>query len=333
MTNRDREAREPSALSFGRWVILAIALHALIVFIARSKRAPTEDTRANRAVTETEIVVDEERAPVDPSEPGAISASATPTRNGVSDHAERQPLSASPDNHTALEEAAPSEPGWSAPIQKAPGASTLPLAIGLGAHVPAGQTNINLSISDLPSIMSDDERHRIVAAEEGRRLAAHRERFSGMGIGQWRSAIEGYVPAIHVGNQKPLGPAQRPFLAYLKTMQRRIYPIFADDFVEWLRTLPSEHPLRRPHLSTRIEIALDAASGAIAKMGVVLASGVTAFDVGVLDAIKRAAPFGPAPDGIASDNGSVYVQWDFKNEPYDACTVDNARPAIVRITQ
>ena len=77
-------------------------------------------------------------------------------------------------------------------------------------------------------------------------------------------------------------------------------------------------------------MAIDAATGAISKMGVVLASGVTAFDVGVLDAIKRAAPFGRAPDGIASDNGAVYVQWDFKNEPYSACTVDNARPSVLK---
>jgi hypothetical protein len=58
------------------------------------------------------------------------------------------------------------------------------------------------------------------------------------------------------------------------------------------------------------------------------ASGVTGFDVAALDVVSRAAPFGKAPDLIVSPDGNVYVHWEFRRDPFDACTTRDARPYI-----
>ncbi len=317
--------------SLAPWVLLATALHVGLAAVAsreaaRHLGAPTPPA----GLVETEVSL--ESAP-EAAEPFATTAPAARAPRGASsEHAGGPRVEAphaGPRAPEVIESADADAPGWSAPFPSAP-ASVVPppLALGLGASASGG-TNLNVALRDLPSLMGDEERRQRLAAEDARRVEEHRARFAGMGIGPWRSAIEGYAPAVRVGNQKPLGPAQAPFVDYLKGMQHRIHPIFADGFVEWLRSLPSDHPLRRPRLSARIEMAIDAATGAIARMGVVLASGVTAFDVGVLDAVKRASPFGPAPQSITSEGGSVYVQWEFTNEPFSACTVANARPAIL----
>ena len=71
-------------------------------------------------------------------------------------------------------------------------------------------------------------------------------------------------------------------------------------------------------------------TGKIVRMGVTKTSGVTAFDIVALSSVDRAAPFGKAPDVIASPDGNVYLHWEFHRDPFDACTTRNARPYILK---
>ncbi len=120
------------------------------------------------------------------------------------------------------------------------------------------------------------------------------------GLERWRSAIENYTPSVKPGNQTALNTARAPFATYLSVIHNRLHPIFADWYLSSLDSLPANHPLNRPDLSTSIEIILDEDEGRIVKLGVTKASGVTMFDVAALDSTERAAPFGRPPREIVS---------------------------------
>lgn len=83
-----------------------------------------------------------------------------------------------------------------------------------------------------------------------------------------------------------------------------------------------------PHLVTRVEIVLTK-QGTIAKMGIVKSSGVTAFDVGALEAVDRASPFGPVPTPILSWDGHVYLQWELHRDEVFSCSTIGVRPYIL----
>jgi hypothetical protein len=220
---------------------------------------------------------------------------------------------------------------WSAPVLRPPDPERSGVTrFGLGVGALAGRINPNLSLADLGKFVNAAEIENIVRTEEAGRLAAHRQHWSVAGVERWRAAIEGYVPRIRLGNQVALGASHAAFTAFLRSMARRMRPWFVDGFLDWIRSLPPNHVLRQSPLQTRVEIVLDGASGSIARMGVVLTSGVTAFDVGALDAVQRSAPFGVAPAEILSPDGRVYVQWDLRSDHSSELNDDDARPSILR---
>src|SRR5262249_1973949 len=118
-------------------------------------------------------------------------------------------------------------------------------------------------------------------------------------LNRWGVAIENYAPSVRLGNTTALNSARAPFPTYLVAVHNRIHPLFADQCLGSLGVLPPGHPLSQD-LSVHIEIVLAKDTGKIVRMGVVKISGVTAFDLAALDAVSRAAPFGKAPDAIAS---------------------------------
>jgi hypothetical protein len=201
---------------------------------------------------------------------------------------------------------------------------------GLNAGGEPGEMSLNLTQADIPVIVGEGELRREAADDAERRAAEHRASWAGLDFAPWRAAIESYVPTVRLGNQRALGDSHAAFVAYLTRMAARIAPIFGT-FVHWIGSLPASHPLRRTHLSTRLEIVLNRADGRIMRMGVVLGSGVTAFEVGALRSVNAASPFGAAPESIASADDRVYIQWDLHNDEYSACTPENARPAIVQM--
>jgi TonB family protein len=144
----------------------------------------------------------------------------------------------------------------------------------------------------------------------------------------WRGAIESYVSSVLPGNQRALNTAAVPFATYLNGMHNRIHPLFADCFLESLDELPPTHPLNDQHLITRLEIVLSS-DGHVRRMGIVRTSGITAFDIAVLDAFERAQPFGPAPNDILSADGNVYVHWEVHRDEVFACSTMGARPFLL----
>jgi TonB family protein len=147
---------------------------------------------------------------------------------------------------------------------------------------------------------------------------------------RWKSALENYVPSVREGNRVALNTARSAFAGYLNAMHNRIHPLFADSFLAALDQLPTAHLLNNPRLSTEVEIILDQESGDLVRMGVTKASGITAFDVAVLDSVRRAAPFGPPPHEILSPDGNVYVHWEFHRNS-EACSTFNARPFLLKV--
>lgn len=153
-----------------------------------------------------------------------------------------------------------------------------------------------------------------------------------VGIARWRTAVEGYVPAVKPSNQLRLGSATKPFATYLNQVHARVHPIFADQFLASLDNLPSSDVMNRPDLRVMLEIILESQEGCIHRMGVVAGSSSTAFDVNALDSVYRAQPFGPPPRAIVSADGFVYFHWEFHRGP-EACGTWNARPFLLEPAQ
>jgi len=234
----------------------------------------------------------------------------------------------------------PTRPGGSgAGNQGGAGSSSKPpttgqkggLALGLGAKAAPGQVNLNLNQTTVVAAIGADQLRRERVADGERRKSEHRGSFQASSFERWRSAIENYVTTVKPGNQTALNAARVPFATYLNTIHNRIHPIFADSFLGSLDGLPGSHPLANPRLVTHLEIVVGPKDGQIVKMGVVKASGVTAFDVAALDSVKRASPFGPAPSAIVSTDGNVYLHWEFHRDEVFACSTMNARPFLLNL--
>jgi TonB family protein len=124
-----------------------------------------------------------------------------------------------------------------------------------------------------------------------------------------------------------LDAARVPFAQYLNDLHVRIHPIFADELLAAMNETRGPWP---QSLRTVLALVIDQKTGKLKRVGVVEASGVTAFDIAALATIDRALPFKPVPEAIASPDGNVYIQWEFHPDPVDACTTRNARPLILK---
>ncbi len=172
------------------------------------------------------------------------------------------------------------------------------------------------------SIIGDARMER--EADEARRRRSEARGSYTDGWQDTRSAIENFVPHVRIGNQTALRAAASPFAAYLTAMHRRIHRLFADGFIA---NIPSSPALQNDQLVTTLEIVLEG-TGAIHSVGVAHPSGVLAFDVGALGAVRRSAPFGEAPAAIRSYDGRVYVRWGFHRD-HRQCGTFNAEPYIL----
>jgi hypothetical protein len=203
--------------------------------------------------------------------------------------------------------------------------------LGLGASgLTENGVNLNLSPQSAISAIGRDQLVRERQADGERRRSAHRGSWRTLGIERWRSAIENYVAHVKPGNQTALNTARVPFASYLNAVHNRIHPVFADTFLVSLNSLPSNHPLNQMDISTHLEIVLSSVDGRLVDMGVTKTSGVTAFDIGALESVLRASPFGPPPRQIISPDGNVYFHWEFHRNPYYACSTYFARPYILK---
>jgi len=191
--------------------------------------------------------------------------------------------------------------------------------------------NLNLSRQDATAVIGADQLALERRRDGERRRSEHRGSWSQMGIERWRASIENYVASVKPGNQTALNAARVPFASYLNHIHQRIHPIFADSFLRSLDSLPASDPLNRPDLATHLEIVVHRDDGRLVRMGVTKSSGITAFDVGALESVNAAAPFGRPPAVIVSPDGNVYLHWEFHRDPIYACSTFNARPYILKV--
>jgi hypothetical protein len=204
---------------------------------------------------------------------------------------------------------------------------------GFGSQL-LSQNGVNLNLTPQAAVaaIGRDRLVRERVADGERRRSTHKGSFKTAGIERWRAAIENYVPSVKIGNQTALDTARVPFASYLNQIHNRIHPIFADQFLDSLDSLPAAHPMNqnRERMFTSLELVLDRQEGRIVRMGVTKTSGVTAFDVGALESVNRAAPFGPPPEAILSPDGNVYLHWEFHREPMYACSTFFAHPFMLK---
>ena len=146
-----------------------------------------------------------------------------------------------------------------------------------------------------------------------------------------RTEPETHEPGVKLDNPRSLKDVAVPFATYLVAMHSRIHPIFAEEFLGSLASLPKTHVLNGDLVAV-LEVVLSPAEGRIVRMGVVKASGVTAFDVVALSSVNRAQPFGKAPDVIVSSDGNVHLHWEFHRDPQDGCSLRNAFPYLLKST-
>lgn len=202
---------------------------------------------------------------------------------------------------------------------------------GFGSmNTTPGGLNPNLDPSSALAVIGADKLTRERRADGERRRSKHRGSWTSVGLEKWRSAIENYVPGVQPGNQTALNTAAKPFAGYLNRIHQRLHPLFADEFLASLDELPRDHEMNRD-LRTFLEIVVSREDGRLVRMGVTRASGSTAFDVGALESVQRAAPFGAPPGEIVSPDGNVYLHWEFHRNPNYACTTYNARPYLLRV--
>jgi outer membrane biosynthesis protein TonB len=183
--------------------------------------------------------------------------------------------------------------------------------------------NLKLGYSQLEGVIGADvlssEREQFAEERRSRRRGKdHAEDFR-----EFRSAIENFVSNVKVGNQTALNARRSPFAAYIQ----RVHLRFHEAFHELVANLPSDGAHSDLDLVTRLEIVLEA-NGALAAVGVVRTSGQILFDHAAFAAVKRGAPYPDAPGEITSNDGRVYLQWDFRRDPM-ACHQLHARPFIL----
>ncbi len=193
------------------------------------------------------------------------------------------------------------------------------------------ENGVRLSLSQdmAEEVIGHDQLDNLQEEVGKRRLSQHRGSWTNVGLEKWHGAIENYVASVKPGNQTALNTARVPFAAYLNQIHQRLHQVFAHGFLGHLEQLPPKHPLNNPDMSTHVEIALSREDGRIVKMGITKSSGVTAFDVGALESVSKAAPYGPPPGSIVSSDGNVYLHWEFHRNRNYACSTYFARPYII----
>ncbi len=203
-------------------------------------------------------------------------------------------------------------------------------AIGLGGTGLPGGPQLNLNMAGVEAAVGNEQLSRERAADGAARRAAHRGKWEKNRFDKFKPAIENYEPSVTLDNTTSLNAAASPFATYIHSIHNRIHPIFAEEDLEFYNSRPKTEKVNDMSIAAHLEIVLDKTTGRIVRMGVTKTSGITDYDLTALNAVDRAAPFGKAPDLIASPDDNVYLHWEFHRDPFDACTTRNARPFILK---
>lgn len=167
-------------------------------------------------------------------------------------------------------------------------------------------------------VLADD---RLSEAEE--RRARRRGSRASEDFQEFRASLENFVSNVKTGNQTALNARRSPFAAYIQRVHLRFHELFHAN----MANLPRDGAHSDESLITRLELVLEA-DGRLVEIGVVRSSGQILFDLAAYSAVKRGAPYPAAPSEIQSDDGRVYLQWDFRRDMM-ACHQLQARPFIL----
>lgn len=125
--------------------------------------------------------------------------------------------------------------------------------------------------------------------------------------------------------KRALGKANhRPWAELVTQIHKRVHPLFADQYLVSLDSLPSDSPLQDQSLYAQLELHINQSTGELATIGLRRSSGVLEFDVAALIAFSKAFPI-PIADGLASLNGQAYLTWEVRRDGL-ACTTLHAHP-------
>jgi hypothetical protein len=147
---------------------------------------------------------------------------------------------------------------------------------------------------------------------------------------EWTDATLGYRPQASGGRPTALDGDTSAIDAYLDGVHACVHAAFADSFLRSLRELPEAHALSDPELNATVELVIDGESGKLVEVGIVGSSGVPEFDTAAVAAFGRAFPVAGAPPVSLSSDGRLYVTWELKRRPEEACQRSQARPWKLR---
>lgn len=186
-----------------------------------------------------------------------------------------------------------------------------------------GAPNLKLGYAQFEGIIGADvlADDRLSEAEE--RRARRRGSRASEDFQEFRASLENFVSNVKTGNQTALNARRSPFAAYIQRVHLRFHELFHAN----VASLPRDGAHSDEGLLTRLELVLDA-DGKLVEVGVVRSSGQILFDLAAYSAVKRGAPYPAAPGEILSDDGRVYLQWDFRRDMM-ACHQLQARPFIL----
>ncbi len=146
----------------------------------------------------------------------------------------------------------------------------------------------------------------------------------------WSQATHGYRPQASGGRPTAWDGDTSAVDAYLDGVHACAHAAFADSFLRSLRQLPKTHPLSDPELSATVELVIEGETGKLAEIGIVGSSGVAEFDAAALAAFSYAFPLEGVPPVSLSSDGRLYVSWELKRSPDEACQRSQARPWKLR---
>src|SRR5262249_49458494 len=148
-------------------------------------------------------------------------------------------------------------------------------SMGLGGSGLPGGPQLNLTMAGVEAAVGKEKLRAERAADGAARRSAHRGSWGANKFERWKAGIENHEAAGQLDNTTSLNAARVPFATYINSIHNRIHPIFADEFLASLESLPTSNKLNQSTLITHLEIVLNKEQGKIIRMGVTRTSGVT----------------------------------------------------------
>lgn len=140
-----------------------------------------------------------------------------------------------------------------------------------------------------------------------------------------------FVSRIATARRRPIGSTGITWAHYLNAWHNAIHPIFADQFLASICTRPPTDPINDGTLTARLEIAVGR-DGELQRVGVVKSSGVRELDLAALESVEHVRSVGPVDAAILSDDGVVYMTWEFHRDAIFACSTMHAQPYLLVTT-